>query len=179
LVPDLDPIGLDVIAVSLNGRLNQSIVASNEKVAFFHEIALLHWNLEDLSVELRRKLDSGRLLNRAATPDDLFKRLPADRRGFDSRRRIYYPGLAGVSADYMEGGRKYEKSEQKTNNKEHNPVGTLHFWCCSSVRSCSETPDVGRFARDFSFRFPNVRDFSFRFHNTKTIPVIVPKISSS
>src|SRR4029453_3604666 len=54
LVPDLDPIGLDVIAVSLNGRLNQSIVASNEKVAFFHEIALLHWNLEDLSVELRR-----------------------------------------------------------------------------------------------------------------------------
>jgi len=179
LVPDLDPIGLDVIAVSLNGCLNQPIVASNEKVAFFHEIALLDGDLEDLSVKLRRKLDSGRLLDRAATPDDFFKRLPADRRGFDSRRRIYYPGLAGVGADYMEGGCKYEKSEQKTNDEEDYPVGTLHFWRCSSVRRSSETSDVGLFARDFSFRFPNVRDFSFRFHNTKTIPLIAPKISSS
>ena len=61
--------------------------------------------LEDLSVELRRKLDSARLLDRAATPHDLFKRLPPDWRGFDSRRRIQYPGLPGVGADPAAVGR--------------------------------------------------------------------------
>jgi len=128
---------------------------------------------------LRRKLDSARLLDRAATPDDLFKRLPADRPGFDSRRRFYYPGLAGVSADYMQGGCKYEKSEQKTNDKEDYPMGTFHFWRWSSERRCSEPSDVGWFSPDFSFRSPNIRDFSFRFHNTKTITVIAPNVSSS
>jgi hypothetical protein len=127
LVSDLDLTGCHVIAVSLNRCLNQPIVASNEKVAFFHEIAFLHRNLEDLSVELCCKLDSAGLLDRAATPDDVVKRLPADRHGFDSRRRIHCPSLAGVSADYMQGGCKYEKSEQKTNDKEDCPVGTFHF----------------------------------------------------
>src|SRR5882724_692607 len=179
LVSDLDFTGFDVVAVSLNRCLNQPIVASKEKVAFFHEIAFLHWDLEDLSVELCCKLDSPRLLDRAATPNDIVKRLPADRHGFDSRRRIHCPSLAGVGADYMQGSCKYEKSEQKTNDEEDDPVGTLYFWCCSSERRCSETSDVGRFGPDFSFRFPNVRDFSFRFHNTKTITVIAPNVSSS
>src|SRR5207249_10390493 len=111
-VPDLNTIGLHVFAVSLDGCLDEPVVPANEQVALFYQITNLHWNLENLCVELSSEVDSLSLLDCATAPDDFFKCLPADRHGLHWRRCMHGPSLAGSRVDHVENCIQDEKSQE-------------------------------------------------------------------
>ena len=96
------------MSVRLEGGSDHPVVQADQKVTFFDDIANLHRDLEDSSINLCGQEDGVELLYRAAAPNDFLKRLFADRNGFNGRRRMHPVSLFSIGADHMKNGLKDE-----------------------------------------------------------------------